>query len=364
MRATYRAVMEHTRPEYPGAFALGEEFPVDTQGAEVLRRVLDGPGAVTDLCVPPEIRERFSIESTIAIAVRPKGDRPYLFGLHQCSHARAWTAAERRLFEEIAHRLEDALTSVLAHRNLLASQEELRTSEQRFRTFVDHATDAFYLFDDEDIVRDVNRQACESLGYTREELIGMHPSQFNAGLTPEKVEWVRRRLHAHGNATFNDLRRQRTERVSRRGPSANFRPRRPPFFHRSRDRHRRATRADAERLNSKSGSGRPRDGSHRPLHDGIAHDFNNVLSGICAYGEMLLDDASGGLRPASGMRRTCSPQPRGAASSSIRFSRTTAASAENACRQTSAALLPRRWSSFAAHCPHGLRCTPRFPTSR
>jgi len=32
---TTRVVMEHTRPEYPGAFAIGEEFPVDTQGAEL-----------------------------------------------------------------------------------------------------------------------------------------------------------------------------------------------------------------------------------------------------------------------------------------------------------------------------------------
>jgi PAS domain S-box-containing protein len=127
--ATSRVVMEHTRPEYPGAFALDEEFPVDAQGAEVMRRVLDGPGAVTDLSVSPEILERFSIHSVVAIAVRPKGDRPYLFGLHQCSHARAWTAAERRLFEEIARRLEDALTSVLAHRNLLAREEELSRSQ-------------------------------------------------------------------------------------------------------------------------------------------------------------------------------------------------------------------------------------------
>jgi len=130
--AACRVVMEHTRPEYPGAFALGEELPVDVQQADILRRVLEGPGAVTDLSAPPELRERFSIQSVIAIAVRPKGDRPYMFGLHQCSHARAWTAAERRLFEEIARRLEDALTSVLAHRNLLASQEELRQSEERY----------------------------------------------------------------------------------------------------------------------------------------------------------------------------------------------------------------------------------------
>src|SRR5712671_5050950 len=128
--AATRVVMEHSRPEYPGAFAIGEKVPMDRHAAEFVRRVLDSPGAPTDLIIPPEMRERFRIQSAIAIAVRPKGDRPYLFGLHQCSHARTWTAAERRLFEEIARRLEDALTSVLAHRNLLASQEALQVSSR------------------------------------------------------------------------------------------------------------------------------------------------------------------------------------------------------------------------------------------
>ena len=126
--ATARVVMEHTRPEYPGAFALAEELPVDTRAAEFLRRVLEGPGASTDLTVWPEMREQFSIQSVIAIAICPQGSRPYLFGLHQCSHARVWTATERRFFEEIARRLEDGLTSVLAHDNLLASEEQLRRS--------------------------------------------------------------------------------------------------------------------------------------------------------------------------------------------------------------------------------------------
>jgi len=117
-------------PNIPGAFvARREEFPADTQGAELLRRVLDGPGPATDLRVPAEIRERFSIQSMIAIAVRSQGGPAVPVRLHQCSHARAWTARERRLFEEIARRLEDALTSVLAHRNLLASEEELRRSQ-------------------------------------------------------------------------------------------------------------------------------------------------------------------------------------------------------------------------------------------
>ncbi|MGV2293596.1 PAS domain S-box protein [Trinickia sp. YCB016] len=203
---TIRAVMEHTHPDYPGAFALDQEVPVDDRVAECLRDLLHAPGAVVDPGIPSEIRERFNILSTIAIAVRPRGDRAYLFGLHQCSHLRSWTALERRLFEEIGRRLEDALTGALAHRNLLASEEALRTSEERFRTLVEHATDAIFLYDEEGTVLDVNRQACEALGYTREELIGMSNYQFERDITPEKEQWVKQRLREDGSATFNGCR--------------------------------------------------------------------------------------------------------------------------------------------------------------
>jgi PAS domain S-box-containing protein len=63
------------------------------------------------------------------------------------------------------------------------AERELRESETRFRTYVDHATDAFYVLErgEKSQIIDVNRQGCESHGYTREELIGMSPLDFDAG---------------------------------------------------------------------------------------------------------------------------------------------------------------------------------------
>jgi PAS domain S-box-containing protein len=53
------------------------------------------------------------------------------------------------------------------------AEEALREGETRFRTFVDHAADALFIYDfEQGTIVDVNRQACESLGYTRQELIG------------------------------------------------------------------------------------------------------------------------------------------------------------------------------------------------
>jgi PAS domain S-box-containing protein len=126
---TYRMVMDHTSPEYGGDLTLGRDVPMTPEGAEIMRRALHHPETVVDPSVPPESRERFRIGSQLAIAVRPKGDRPYLLVVYS-SRSRPWTAAELRLFEEIAQRLGDALTSMLAHRNLIAREMELRRSQQ------------------------------------------------------------------------------------------------------------------------------------------------------------------------------------------------------------------------------------------
>ena len=55
------------------------------------------------------------------------------------------------------------------------AEEELRASEARFRTLVDHAADSILLRTEDGKLVDVNQNACESLGYTRDELIGMTP---------------------------------------------------------------------------------------------------------------------------------------------------------------------------------------------
>jgi PAS domain S-box-containing protein len=306
--AWWRVVMERTQPEFPGAFAFGRDLTMSPDVAEVFQAVTASNtpvrfGSGSKHPLPAETAARFSVQSMIGMAVYPKGDKPYMLGLHQCSYPRLWTAQEERLFQEIGRRLEDALTSVVMFRNLRESErkleeaqrlthvgywdrdmvtdlitwsdetyriyavpaeeriltldrvrelihpedrpmvleamsaalrggprydveyrvirpsgevrvvhsqadvtrdesgrprrifgtvqdiserkraeEELRAAENRFRTYVDHATDALFVHDYERKVVDVNRQACESLGYTREELIGMMPGDFDPAL--------------------------------------------------------------------------------------------------------------------------------------------------------------------------------------
>jgi PAS domain S-box-containing protein len=89
------------------------------------------------------------------------------------------------------------------------AEDELRQSEERFRTFVDHATDAFLLLDDDWTLLDVNRQACEGLGYSREELIGKHKSDFDVGLDDASIQRLKQRMLVGEAITFETRHRRK-----------------------------------------------------------------------------------------------------------------------------------------------------------
>jgi PAS domain S-box-containing protein len=85
----------------------------------------------------------------------------------------------------------------------------LRESEARFRVFVDHATDAIFLHDADGTVLDVNRQACASLGYTRDELIGMSPYDFDVDVDRAALAQFGARLDAGEVFAFDTRHRRR-----------------------------------------------------------------------------------------------------------------------------------------------------------
>ncbi len=92
---------------------------------------------------------------------------------------------------------------------LRQTENELRGSEARFRTFVDHATDAFFLHDDQGFVLDVNRQACEGLGYSREELIGMYPLAYDVGLDAPALDRIIEQVRSGQTVSYETLHRRK-----------------------------------------------------------------------------------------------------------------------------------------------------------
>jgi PAS domain S-box-containing protein len=171
--------MERHKPEYPGAMSFGIALPVGQELAEKFHLLLNSNHPVkfgpqtANKPVPPQISERFGIRSMLATALYPREGKPWEFGIHQCSREQDWTAEEEKLFQEIGHRLGDALSTLLVDR-------DLRQSERRFITLVNQAADAFFVHDQEGCFLNVNRTACESLGYTREELLAMNVADVDA----------------------------------------------------------------------------------------------------------------------------------------------------------------------------------------
>jgi PAS domain S-box-containing protein len=126
---TWTPVMERTRPEYPGGLALGVRQPFTAETASMRDRVLDSEWCVQfdreqveSIVLPADVAPPCAM---LAMAIYPKVGTAWMFGMHQCSHARRWSAEEERLFVEIGHRLADALTSLIAYRDVRESARKL-----------------------------------------------------------------------------------------------------------------------------------------------------------------------------------------------------------------------------------------------
>jgi len=131
---SWRVPMERNRPEYPGAFIQGIELPMIPEIAGVLRILLASAGPVrfghgSEHPMPAEVTKQFSGQSQIAMTIYPRGDKPYVFGIHQCSYPRFWTTDEEKLLQEIGRRLTDALTGLLTYRNLQESEARLEEAQ-------------------------------------------------------------------------------------------------------------------------------------------------------------------------------------------------------------------------------------------
>jgi PAS domain S-box-containing protein len=66
-------------------------------------------------------------------------------------------------------------------------RQALERSEERFRQLVEQAVDGIFVCDEDGLLVDVNRQACESLGFSREELLSMNLVDICEGLDIEQL---------------------------------------------------------------------------------------------------------------------------------------------------------------------------------
>ncbi|HEU4726703.1 MAG TPA: ATP-binding protein [Kofleriaceae bacterium] len=182
---------------------------------------------------------------------------------------------------------------VLAHAESLAcialeahfAVRELRESDARLRMFVDHATDGFFVHDGATgAVVEVNQQACTSLGYAREELIGAATSLFDPEASRQMLDEIGRRLAMGETVTFD------SRHVRKDGGSFPVEVRIRAFEARGQTFHLALVRDTTARreLEDQLRHAQKMEAIGR-LAGGVAHDFNNLLTVINGYTDVLLD---------------------------------------------------------------------------
>jgi two-component system cell cycle sensor histidine kinase/response regulator CckA len=151
----------------------------------------------------------------------------------------------------------------------------LRDSERRFRAVFEGSDDAMLLTDDDVVVVDANRAACQLLGREREDLIGRRADEIG-GLPATHAERGLRELMVDGRheADWPLVRPDGERRVVESRATANILPGQHLSILRDVT-ERRALEEQLRQAQKMEAIGR--------LAGGVAHDFNNLLTAISGY---------------------------------------------------------------------------------
>ncbi|MBU0908834.1 MAG: response regulator [Proteobacteria bacterium] len=198
--------------------------------------------------------------------------------------------------------MRDALRKKIS--DLADKNEKLQESEQRFRTLIQQAGDAAFVLDGEGMLHDVNEQACMSLRYSRDELLGKNITDIDSefALHMKNNENWNKVTSSHA-ATFAGLHHRKDGstfpvEVRLRVLQLNGQRRFLIFSRDITDR----VRAEEERkkLESQLLHAQKLEAIGR-LAGGIAHDFNNILTPVIGYGELIKAQLSPGSPVAEDM---------------------------------------------------------------
>lgn len=168
--SSYGISMAAHRTNPPEDFVVNHTHPVIADLARVCTDALLAGEPIT--CGPgnqrpinENIRNHFSIHALMFMALRPRTGAPWMFGIHQLTHTRAWTQKDKTLFREIGRRISNGLSSLI----LL---KDLRDANNRFQLLHDTMNEGLCVLDTHDQVAYANHRFCEMIDYPVSEILG------------------------------------------------------------------------------------------------------------------------------------------------------------------------------------------------
>ncbi len=284
---SFSVPMECTKNEWPGAKIEGKDILHTEDTVRAQREALSSGEPV---CYDPKSKntlpdtsKKFKAKSQMTLAVHPKVDKPWLFGIHQCSHSRIWTDDEKKLFKVIGRRLSDGLSSMLF-------LESLSESEQYNRMLFEQSSIGLVLCRMNGEIVDVNFAYANMIGRTVEETLRLTCRD----ITPEKYEQIEktqlRNLKKTGR--YDPYEKEYIHKDGRLIPVRLS----GLILKHSENRFilssvedlsaRKKAELDKKKLEEQLFQAQKMESIGR-LAGGIAHDFNNVLTGIMGYAELL-----------------------------------------------------------------------------
>ncbi|MBI5531331.1 MAG: PAS domain S-box protein [Deltaproteobacteria bacterium] len=144
---SFRIMREATRSKWPGALEVGTgDIPMNPEAVAMFTLAIESEDPIrcdpeSGIAIERTARE-FGVQSQMFLALHPKSGLAWVLGMHHCETPHVWTLEEARVFRETGRRMSDAVSGALVLR-------DLRESEERLRTLVEHAPEAILVFDAE-----------------------------------------------------------------------------------------------------------------------------------------------------------------------------------------------------------------------
>ena len=113
---------------------------------------------------------------------------------------------EKASYEELQQRVKELEKKVYHYEHHKARRRE---NEERLWRLIEYSPECFFVHDFEGNIIDVNKPACESLGYTREELLRMNVRDIDEAFTAKKHWNVWRRMIPGVPAKLEGIRRRK-----------------------------------------------------------------------------------------------------------------------------------------------------------
>ena len=178
--------LESVRKMLPDLILLDIDMP-DMNGFEVCEWLKSNPQTsdvpvifVSGIDATEDIRQAFSL-GAVDYVIKPFNPEEILLRVKNhlaLRQAQVQLTLQKKQLEEEIHEREMAEEELRRARDELETRviertKELAESEERFRTLMENAAEAFFLHDMDGRIVAVNQFACDNLGYTRAELLSM-----------------------------------------------------------------------------------------------------------------------------------------------------------------------------------------------